>query len=230
MSEYTRPDGIMGGPCLRCGASQPEHVGKTCAQVKAARCERIHALISGASEGEATHNKREAVRNKPMTLTQRVERLERRYFTEESAAVAAADGRFTRLDAHGRPTNGDHVAVYDAKTNLMWMADAVPGGTRSWSEAMEAAIAVRLFGRSDWCAPMIDELLSIIDYGWYNPAVNTEHFRGPFGYTWSSTIAENPHGSAWLVNLIHGDSYRNNQTYPSYVRAVRTGHFWELGR
>jgi hypothetical protein len=25
-SNYTRPKGVMGGPCLECGASQPEHV------------------------------------------------------------------------------------------------------------------------------------------------------------------------------------------------------------
>lgn len=25
--KYTRPDGVMGGPCLTCGLTQPEHVG-----------------------------------------------------------------------------------------------------------------------------------------------------------------------------------------------------------
>jgi hypothetical protein len=220
MSEYTRPDGIMGGPCLRCGGGQPEHVGKTCEQIAAKRKAEAHDLVRRLREGEITL--------KPMTLTQRVERLERRYFTDESAAVATADGRFTKLDAHGRPTNGDHVAVYDAKTNLTWMADVVPGGKRPWAEAMEAAIAVTLFGGYNWRAPSIQELLSITDYNWYDPAIDTEYFKGVFGYTWSSTIAENPHGYAWLVDLIHGDSCRTNQTYSSYIRAVHTGHFWEL--
>jgi len=34
---YTRPKGIMGGPCLICHGSQPEHVGLTCAEVRANR-------------------------------------------------------------------------------------------------------------------------------------------------------------------------------------------------
>jgi hypothetical protein len=34
-TRYTRPKGIMGGPCLHCYGSQPEHVGLTCDQVRA---------------------------------------------------------------------------------------------------------------------------------------------------------------------------------------------------
>jgi hypothetical protein len=136
--------------------------------------------------------------------------------------------RFVKLDAHGRPTNGDHVAVYDSKTGLTWMADVVPGGERPWAQAMEASAAVTLFGKSDWRAPTIQELLSIVDYERYDPAVDTEYFKGPFGYTWSSTVAKAPSGYAWFVYLGDGYSYRYNQTYDYHVRAVRADQFLEL--
>lgn len=41
---YRRPKGVIGGPCLNCGGSQPEHVGKTCAEVTAASHERMRHL------------------------------------------------------------------------------------------------------------------------------------------------------------------------------------------
>ena len=37
MSEYTRPKGVMGGPCSYCGLSQPEHVGLSCEDAVAKR-------------------------------------------------------------------------------------------------------------------------------------------------------------------------------------------------
>lgn len=43
-NHYRRPEGILGGPCLNCGGSQPEHAGKTCAEVTAASHERMRHL------------------------------------------------------------------------------------------------------------------------------------------------------------------------------------------
>ena len=55
MSTYTRPAGIMGGPCSRCGLSQPEHVGLTCEQAIQQRREKVRA-VSERSSHQATLN------------------------------------------------------------------------------------------------------------------------------------------------------------------------------
>lgn len=49
MNEYTRPQGVMGGPCSHCGISQPEHVGLTCGQAKSQRSERFRAASERSS-------------------------------------------------------------------------------------------------------------------------------------------------------------------------------------
>ena len=45
---YTRPKGVMGGPCLHCCGSQPEHVGLTCDQVRANRSAALRAAFEKA--------------------------------------------------------------------------------------------------------------------------------------------------------------------------------------
>jgi len=167
---------------------------------------------------------RRAPRHAPLTLTQRIERLERHYFAPKPAAAPIAGQRFTKLGADGKPTTGDHVAVHDAKTDLTWVAEPIEGGKRfPWKMALEAAAAVRLFGHTDWRAPTIEELLSIVDYTRCDPAVNTDAFKGPFEWTWSSTPAVAPSGYAWVVDLGNGDSYRCYQDGGYHVRAVRAG-------
>lgn len=46
MTNYTRPKGIMGGPCMHCGLPQPLHVGLTCAEAKAKRSERMRETFN----------------------------------------------------------------------------------------------------------------------------------------------------------------------------------------
>lgn len=55
MSTYTRPAGIMGGPCSHCGITQPEHVGLTCDEAKAKRSKRIQNAWERSSN-ETTSN------------------------------------------------------------------------------------------------------------------------------------------------------------------------------
>jgi hypothetical protein len=163
-------------------------------------------------------------RRPPLSLTQRIERLERHYFAEKPAAAPVTSQRFTKLGADGKPTTGDHVAVFDSKTGLTWLAGNV-GGDKSmpWREAVTAAAAVNALGKTDWRAPTIEELLSIVDYTRCDPAVDTEYFKGPFGWTWSATEAKSPAGFAWGVLLGYGYSYRGYQCYDGLVRAVRSG-------
>ncbi len=47
-TRYSRPEGVMGGPCLHCQASQPEHRGLTCDEVREHRRKAIRRTFAQA--------------------------------------------------------------------------------------------------------------------------------------------------------------------------------------
>jgi hypothetical protein len=70
---YTRPKGVMGGPCLHCQGSQPEHVGLTCQQVRENRRKGIRKLMEKAVPDETlTKSKPEVPSSKRMSIRERV--------------------------------------------------------------------------------------------------------------------------------------------------------------
>ena len=80
----------------------------------------------------------------------------------------------------------------------------------------------------DWHLPNVRELLSLADYGNFNPALPTGH---PFSnvqssYYWSSTTGAGDNtGYAWLVNMYHGYMrYGYKGTNGDYVWPVRGGN------
>lgn len=141
--------------------------------------------------------------------------------------------RFTTIGADGTPLldaqDGDHVATYDSRTNLTWLASPLSCGEVPWAQAIKEANKVRVFGATDWRLPTIKELLSIVDYDRYDPAVDPAFFKGPYGWTWSSTPAKSPSGYAWFVGLNGGGSVRGRQASHGRVRAVRAGQPLALG-
>lgn len=48
MTSYSRPEGVLGGPCLHCQASQPEHVGLTCEEVREHRKKAMRRTFAQA--------------------------------------------------------------------------------------------------------------------------------------------------------------------------------------
>lgn len=167
-----------------------------------------------------------ARRSPPLSLSARIERLEKAVLFPPTVAktTARAATRFTKLGEHGTPTVGPHVAVFDSKTGLTWSAGPLLGGKYlTHAEALAACKALELFGKKDWRAPTIEELLSIIDYTRADPAVDSDIFKGPYGWTWSSTVASAPAGYAWVVYLFSGYSNLVHQGNLNLVRAVRAG-------
>jgi hypothetical protein len=163
-----------------------------------------------------------------LSISARVERLEKEllFKTPATAVHKAVEGaRFTNLDTNGRPTTGEHVTVRDNRTGLEWTAAPIEGGKGyEHAAAMKACATLTLGGHKDWRAPTIQELLSIIDYGRKDPAVDPEHFKGPYGWTWTSTpYAGNPSGAAWLVYLLDGYSLWFLHGLDFHARAVRAG-------
>jgi uncharacterized protein DUF1566 len=140
--------------------------------------------------------------------------------------------RFTKIDLHGRNVSysaTDWAAVYDSTHDLTWTRKVLECGEVPWSDAVKAAGNMRLFGKTDWRAPTIQEQLSIIDYTRCDPAIDTTYFDGAHGWSWTSTPAASPSEYAWMVLLYVGHSGRFHQSDHGFVRAVRAGQPLALG-
>ena len=130
--------------------------------------------------------------------------------------VAAAD----------RFNNNTDGTVTDSGTGLVWQKD---GKTqRDWAGALAYCEGLDLAGHTDWRLPNIRELLSIVDYTKFSPAIDNR-FSGtddPFGY-WSSTSYLDPNWKlgAWYVNFYDGTAAisGSEKTRNRYVRCVRGG-------
>jgi hypothetical protein len=127
--------------------------------------------------------------------------------------------------------NGDGT-VTDTATGLMWQQGTVSGKT--WQEALAYAETLTLADYDDWRLPNITELQSIVDYGRYNPTIDTTAFPGTLSSRyWSSSTAASSNGNAGCVNFSNGDiSNSNNTCYKTDIntlRAVRSGQSWSVG-
>ncbi len=141
------------------------------------------------------------------------------------------DGRFTA----GCPTEGRFEAngplVVDTCTGLTWQRTP-PSGTRSWVQALVFARDLELGGFDDWRLPNVNELLTLVDYGRDQPAINPV-FDVPSGDDvavqnvrtfWSST-SDNlaPQTLAWAVAFTFGNHIRHEKLLLRSARAVRDG-------
>lgn len=144
------------------------------------------------------------------------------------------DGRFMA----GCPTEGrfavDGQVITDNCTGLMWQRTP-PGNTMSWIDALVFARNLTLSGFSDWRLPNVNELLSIVDYGRHQLAINPifdslppiSETPGPWEPErsfWSSTSAAfAPEQSAWKVGFAIGGLEFHDKNDGHAVRAVRGG-------
>lgn len=133
--------------------------------------------------------------------------------------------RFVKLDEANNELPADATewfAVQDNNTGLIWMAEALDK-RMSWNEAQATVASVG----NGWRLPTIQELLSIVDYSRFNPAIDTTFFRGvptkDCWWFWSSTpVASSPSDYAWLVYFGYGGSYYDYQGGEGLVRPVRS--------
>ena len=112
--------------------------------------------------------------------------------------------------------------VTDTKNNLMWKQELEPN-RYTWDEARE--ITSDFGGYSDWRLPTIAELLTLIDFTRYAPAINTEYFPNQtFSFVWSGSLLAAYTYNAWYVDFYGGyvhDGYVYDGSYA--VRLVRSG-------
>ena len=121
--------------------------------------------------------------------------------------------------------NGDGT-ITDNRTGLMWVKDGNSAGCNNgadltWEDALSFCENLSYAGYKDWRLPSIQELHSIVDYGTYNPAINTYFPNTQSGYYWSSTTYVGSTDYAWYVYFYDGDVNSYSKAYDNYVRPVR---------
>ncbi len=142
--------------------------------------------------------------------------------------------------------NGDGT-ITDLVTGLMWVQ--ARGEKKSWANAVDEAEDCRVGGYTDWRAPTIKELYSLMDFnGWGQPTekastpfINTRYFEFAYGNTragerlidcqdWSSTLYKGTtmggNKTVFGVNFAdgrikgYGTKHRRKQNR-KYIRYVR---------
>jgi hypothetical protein len=135
--------------------------------------------------------------------------------------------------------NGDGT-VTDTLTRLIWLQNANCFSIQAWQNALNAANNLADdpastttdcglrdgSGAGDWRLPNVKELLSLLDYGNFAPALPTGHpflnVQSPI--YWSSTTAAAFPGFAWIVNLNGGRTIDDGKDNTVFVWPVRGGH------
>lgn len=143
-------------------------------------------------------------------------------------------------DSRFSPSNFGYAV--DNQTGLVWMRCAL-GQTfnnangscdgdatlYSWQQALAAAKTLNDNGgfssQRDWRVPNVKELMSIVEFGCNDPAVNANVFPNTLSEKyWSSTTYTLLPNNAWAPNFVSGSQFTaDKQTNQFPVRLVRGG-------
>jgi hypothetical protein len=95
----------------------------------------------------------------------------------------------------------------------------------NWNAAVDFCNNLIYSGHSDWRLPSRKELMSLVDYGRYSPALPAGHpFAGvQSNYYWSGTSRARNTGYAWVVGMGNGYVGYYDKTGSYYVWPVRGG-------
>ena len=115
----------------------------------------------------------------------------------------------------------DNSTVTDHKTGLIWQR-ADDGQRRNWTDAGQYCVDLVLGGYTDWRAPSIDELLTIVDFSRINPSIDPV-FSCQSSFYWSGSALATVPDRGWDVYFESGYSSWYYQTDGYYVRCVRGG-------
>ena len=115
---------------------------------------------------------------------------------------------------------GGHVT--DKATGLVWQKSD-DDDLKTWSEAREYCQNLELpsGGWTDWRLPSVEELISIVDYGAHDPAINSVFWGTEQLPYWSATTMADDSGGAQIVGFINGTVSWDYRSAEYYVRCVR---------
>jgi hypothetical protein len=163
-----------------------------------------------------------------------------------ACAGTGHDGEFQAGAALAYVDNGDGT-ITDLNTGLMWEKLSDDGSihdkdaTYTWEDAFASKVAalnagLGFAGYTDWRAPNLKELVSIINYETSSPAISSAFNDActpgrtiatcsctQVGNYWPSTTRAQSPNRAWGVNLLDGGVTLFFKTDLLHVRAVRGG-------
>lgn len=113
--------------------------------------------------------------------------------------------------------------VKDPVNNLIWEDTLHTSEEKvTYNEAKAYCQALKLDTFEDWRLPALSELLSIVDYRKYKPAILKEfkHINNDTLY-WSSTVSARTEYDFWGVVFSDGATKTESGFYGRYIRCVR---------
>jgi len=132
-----------------------------------------------------------------------------------------------------RLTDNADGTITDNLTGLIWLKNANCFGQNTWTNALAESnnLANGSCGLTDgstagdWRLPNVKELMSLVDYRLYSPALPSGHpFVGVQSFTYfTSTTYTNITNSAWTVNFLYGVTFGDSKGLTFYVWPVRGG-------
>lgn len=110
----------------------------------------------------------------------------------------------------------------DERTGLIWQDNRfVESETVNYLQAERLCRDLRLGNYTDWRIPTIKELLSIVDYKKYDPAIVDGFGIAEARYYWSSTQYMGDPDKVWGIDFKDGSTDGNGKAYDRRVRCVR---------
>ena len=115
-------------------------------------------------------------------------------------------------------------AVIDEKLGLMWEDNySSKSMKKTWNDAKKYCKKLSSNGFKDWRMPTYTELLSIVDYGNYNPSlIPVFKYVNTANNYWSSSIVKGHNEYVWCIDFEAGNSYHIKKTKYNSVRCVRS--------
>jgi len=140
---------------------------------------------------------------------------------QTSIYVAGDDGTYQagwwqkRLNANNRSrfimktVAGDDIII-DRATGLWWALDEACSinnnrNVLTWSAAVQYPTGRSYAGKSDWRLPNVQEIVSIINFDVYNPAIYGSTFFLSNLSFWTSTTSAINSLNAWFCDIASGD-------------------------
>jgi hypothetical protein len=120
----------------------------------------------------------------------------------------------------------DGLTVFDYNTGIIWQRED-DGNPRTWSEAINYCDNLNLSDYSDWRLPAKKELMSIVNYGTYGPAIDSTYFPNTnSSLYWSSTVYADTSSSLVIaLSFDKGIIDLLGKSEKRYVRCMRVNSY-----
>lgn len=150
------------------------------------------------------------------------------YFNEKDLKLLIEEAVKNALTTLKQEDLNSTIKILSLEIGLIWELKTFENKNQkyTWKETLNyiARLNTEKFGGySDWRLPAIEELVSIVDYNSYGPAINTDYFPNTMSsWYWSSTTGAHSTPHAWCVHFYNGLVVSYDKSGAYYVRAVRS--------